>query len=238
MRQCSAECGIVKADEQCTPECQAGCTPAACDALDLASICEDSCTTTCIEEGREPVDGMPSPRYGQQADLNFNIIRVYDGNGQLYLQNTYGTTLSSPDFDTVMAQTFGESTPKLARWDVVAAKDGIATSSLPGWAAAADRPAIAERDRSRHLSVQLPGQPCPRRAARADRRHGPGLRGSPRARARPSGLPGEPHAVDAGLADAGHVLDEHVRRRHREGQPKDLDHELLRDHRDQPPHHA
>jgi RHS repeat-associated protein len=102
MGDCRADCGTV-----CADKCRVNDCATYCIGLDLPGQCEDSCTDACVDENhrRGSFDG---PKYGYTADLQFNLIRVYDGNGNLYLENTYGQDIASPDFDTVVAQRFGE----------------------------------------------------------------------------------------------------------------------------------
>lgn len=111
---CSAGCR-----ETCAQECHLEDCASFCSGLDLYGQCEASCTDACIEDGRArgPFAG---PKYGFTADLQFNLIRVYDGNGALYLENTYGVDVGSADFDTVVAQRFGDHHAALHHVDLAA----------------------------------------------------------------------------------------------------------------------
>jgi RHS repeat-associated protein len=120
--QCRGEC----AGATCTPTCQASCTPESCEALELEVQCETSCTEACVTEGR---DGL-ARRYGHEADLNFNLVQVYDGAGRLYLTNTYGPDQLAPDFDSVIRQDFAQFHPTFARRDLLDA----AWRGSPTWA--------------------------------------------------------------------------------------------------------
>jgi hypothetical protein len=47
--------------------------------------CEDGCVSGCIAAAHQegPYVGA---KYGYPKDLNFNIVRIRDGNGQIYLE--------------------------------------------------------------------------------------------------------------------------------------------------------
>jgi RHS repeat-associated protein len=130
---CKAQCGDDCAEAQCAPACRAECTHSSCVAMDFDATCNDTCTTSCIEAGRAPgPDG--GPRYGRPRDLNFNLLSITDGAGRRYVVNSYEPDVWSPRFDTVTEQQFGEYTPKIARWDLIAGPGGPAPARLPAWA--------------------------------------------------------------------------------------------------------
>jgi RHS repeat-associated protein len=130
---CKSTCGVDCASAQCEPQCKAECTHSSCMELDFEATCQDTCTSSCIAAGRAP-DPSGGPRYGRPRDLNFNIKRVKDAAGRVYLENTYGTDIWSPDFDSVTLQHFGEYSPQLARWDLNSGVGGPAPPRLPAWA--------------------------------------------------------------------------------------------------------
>jgi RHS repeat-associated protein len=128
---CTTACGNA-CKTPCRAECNEGCNESVCDALNLPETCTTTCTEQCMEDGR--IGGVI--RFGRPSDLNFNIVRVFDGNDDLYLENTYGADPASPDFDSVTAQEFGEYRPLLARRDFVASNASIDpswTHGLFGW---------------------------------------------------------------------------------------------------------
>jgi RHS repeat-associated protein len=119
--KCTSDCGL-----GCSNECALQCQPSLCADLHLTETCESSCTAGCLATGRLANLG----RFGRQTDLNFNIVRVFDGNDDLYITNEYGQDPQSPDFDSVISQAFGEHHPTLARVDLIAKPNG----PVPGWA--------------------------------------------------------------------------------------------------------
>lgn len=189
---CSAGCR-----ETCAQECHLEDCASFCSGLDLYGQCEGSCTDACIEDGRArgPFAG---PKYGFTADLQFNLIRVYDGNGALYLENTYGVDVGSADFDTVVAQRFGDHHAALHQVDLAAggraevAWAGGLVEALPDY----DAPAICHyaceatpprpRDLGGHGPLAVRGRAAPGagRRRRSVGRHHPGrqARGLPRRR--------------------------------------------------------
>lgn len=118
---CTGSCAAT-----CATECHVADCATYCVGLDLPGQCRDACTTACVDEfhARGPFVG---PKYGYSADLQFNLIRVYDGNGNLYLENTYGTDIASPDFDTVVLQRFGEHTGEMNHVDLAHGAQGTAS---------------------------------------------------------------------------------------------------------------
>ncbi len=112
--QCTAQC-VDTCASSCVPTCDTTCNDVChtgecgsyCDSLDLQGACEAGCVDGCIADshGRGPIQG---PKYGYLKDLNFNLVRVYDGNGDLYLTNEYGAALEDPSFDAIISQTYGD----------------------------------------------------------------------------------------------------------------------------------
>jgi RHS repeat-associated protein len=129
MPPCLGQC-----ESQCDSACDRYACPAACAELDLAATCEATCKDECVAAGRG-VSPFNWVKYGYEADLNYNLLRIYDGNGQLYLTNEYGTDWTQPNFDTVVSQQYGASTGSLWQRDLRAEADGY-PSSAPTWAAA------------------------------------------------------------------------------------------------------
>ncbi len=129
---CRADCGAA-----CAAGCHVNDCATYCTGLDLAGTCETSCTAACVDDAHAS-GPFVGPKYGYLADLNFNLVRVTDGNGALYLENTYGTDLASPDFDTVTAQRYGTRTAALSRVDLTAANSAPATWAAGMVAAPAD----------------------------------------------------------------------------------------------------
>jgi RHS repeat-associated protein len=138
-RACKTECGDDCAGVQCEPECAAQCTRSSCVTLGFEASCLDSCTDSCIAAGRDQ-GPLGEPRFGHPRDLNFNIVRIFDGADRLYLENTYGVDRNSPDFDAVIAQRFGDYQPQLARWDLVVG-GGPQLREPPAWAVPLIEPA-------------------------------------------------------------------------------------------------
>ncbi|HVK72266.1 MAG TPA: DUF6531 domain-containing protein, partial [Kofleriaceae bacterium] len=112
----------------CARECHQNDCGSFCLAQDFAGQCRDSCAATCVNDIRA-LGSFVGPKYGYEADLDFNIVRVYDGNGALYLENTYEADIASPDFDTVTFQRYGDHIAALSHVD-------LSSGSAPAlWAA-------------------------------------------------------------------------------------------------------
>jgi RHS repeat-associated protein len=120
---CTEACG-----SSCDEACHRNDCPAACAALDLEGTCQSACTDTCVEESRVAAPNG-GPAYGHETDRNYNILQVLDGAGRVYLTNTYGEDITSPDFDSIIHQDFGgtgDTVGKMARTDLVADAPAIA----------------------------------------------------------------------------------------------------------------
>ncbi len=134
---CAAEC-TAGCNTTCEKECHSADAETYCKSLDLGGICQRSCTDLCLSEAHA-LGPFVGPKYGSPTDLNFNLIRVYEGNGNLYLENTYGTDIASPDFDTVITQRYGAFHAEMSHVDLKA--------SLPSqpWAAGKVEPLFLYR---------------------------------------------------------------------------------------------
>jgi RHS repeat-associated protein len=131
MQGCYGEC-----IPQCALECVNGCNPQAClaqcDSADIGKLCTTSCTESCVAE--EHTKGPQcGPKYGYLKDLNHNLLVAKNGEGQVYLSNTYGKDLGSPHFDSVVSQTMGEFEVKAAYRDLEAEAAGMTSATLPGF---------------------------------------------------------------------------------------------------------
>jgi RHS repeat-associated protein len=142
---CSSRC-----TEECTDECSRDCIgvcagacaevchslecPAYCDSLDLMGSCQTGCVAGCIEAAHEagPFQGA---KYGYPRDLNNNIVRIRDGKRAIYLEVTYGTDLSRPDFDAVVAQTYGDFNGQIYYRDLEGEERGHVSPPTSGPAA-------------------------------------------------------------------------------------------------------
>lgn len=134
---CLEDCSGVCRSE-CDAACDVGDCASYCDSLDLAGACQDGCVAGCVDEAHQngPFVG---PKFGQPTDLNHNLVRAYDGNGDLYLENEYETDIASPDFDRVIDQRFGTWTIGFASRDLAGeaagttpAATGLAATELLG----------------------------------------------------------------------------------------------------------
>jgi len=110
-RRCETDCHAV-CDTKCGEICHTADCAGYCESLDLMGECQTGCVDGCIEAAHEkgPFVGA---KYGYLKDLNHNIIRVKDGNDNLYLEVTYGTDISRPDFDSVVSQNYGGFTSQI-----------------------------------------------------------------------------------------------------------------------------
>ena len=115
---CDAQC-----DAYCDTECHVADCPQFCDSLDYPGICAESCTASCVEAAHASGEA-PGPKYGHPEDLDYNLVRVFDGAGNLWLENTYGADVTSPDFDTVIHQRYGEYVAEMTHVDLRAFADG------------------------------------------------------------------------------------------------------------------
>ena len=61
--------------------------------------------------------------YGHGADAKHNLVRVRDGEGRLYLENTYGHDLNQPDFDAVRTQVMAGDTTTVYYRDLLLEKE-------------------------------------------------------------------------------------------------------------------
>ncbi len=109
-QDCGASCGAA-----CNEACHVDHCASYCITLDLPGECERTCTSACIEEAH-----LGGVKYGYTADLQFNLVKVFDGNGDVYLENTYGRDIESPNFDAVIAQQFGAHKGELQLVDLAA----------------------------------------------------------------------------------------------------------------------
>jgi len=130
---CTADCLGVCASA-CAEACHSDDCAGYCDSLDLMGSCQAGCVEGCIETAHQegPYVG---PKYGYPRDLNHNILRIRDGNNDVYLQVTYGTDLSRPDFDAVVAQTYGDFTGQIAYRDLEGEERGVVAPPTSGPAA-------------------------------------------------------------------------------------------------------
>ena len=112
-RSCTNDC-----QRNCTKDCKRPCHQACqscsdqCDQLDsetLTAQCQETCVPQCIS-----LLGDNQASYGKPFDLNYNLLTIHDGNGALYLENTYGTDYRAPTFDRVVSQTYGPHHIELA----------------------------------------------------------------------------------------------------------------------------
>jgi RHS repeat-associated protein len=99
---CIGVCGAA-----CAEACHSGDCAGYCDSLDLMGSCQTGCVDGCVQAAHEkgPYVGA---KYGYPRDLNNNIIRIRNGEQQIYLEVDYGQDISRPDFDAVIAQTYGD----------------------------------------------------------------------------------------------------------------------------------
>lgn len=102
----------------CGDACAAGCKDvstctANCRLADFFGACENSCVDSCVAAGTSG-----APRYGNHADLNFNLLRVKDNAGTLVLENIYETDLAKPSFDRVTTQVYGGETYSFAYYQI------------------------------------------------------------------------------------------------------------------------
>ena len=122
---CDSACGQA-CEGTCTSGCRSSCVSdcqdrglceSACRgrALELASICGDTCVQTC-EAGVMHPSGQVT--FGRPTDLEHNLVEVYDGGGRLVLRNTYETSIFSPDFDRVVRQEYGDAVIEFHAYDL------------------------------------------------------------------------------------------------------------------------
>ncbi|MEK6677708.1 MAG: RHS repeat-associated core domain-containing protein [Planctomycetota bacterium] len=118
--------------EQCRKTCFKGCDLSSClyycEEIDFEEICEAGCVDGCVAKGHAADPGFASvSKYGYLRDLNHNLLRIRDGNGQVFLENVYGTDIAEPSFDAVTQQTRGDATIQLTYRDLVGeARWGVA----------------------------------------------------------------------------------------------------------------
>lgn len=128
--ECAGEC-IPACGDDCDSACNLDDCAGFCDSLDLMGQCQDSCVTGCIDTAHQ-AGPFVGAKYGHPADLNHNLVRIYDSNGDLYLENVYDDDLSSPSHDSVVVQYYGEHPVELAYRDLRAEASGaIAPPSGP-----------------------------------------------------------------------------------------------------------
>ena len=106
---CLAEAGVNG------PDCWDACWEPEND--DWYGMCEGSCGDSCKVAEREkgPFTG---PKYGAPRDLNHNLLRVYDGNGALYVENIYGEDIALANFDRVIRQDYAGKAIRYAYQDL------------------------------------------------------------------------------------------------------------------------
>lgn len=114
--ECAAEC-VPACGDECDEACNLADCAGFCDSLDLMGQCQDGCTSGCVAAAHE-TGPFVGPKYGHPADLNHNLVRIYDGNGDLYLENVYGQDLASPSHDAVVQQFYGEHPVELSYRDL------------------------------------------------------------------------------------------------------------------------
>jgi YD repeat-containing protein len=167
--RCKAECrglcvpdcrGVCQAD--CAEACHSNDCPGYCDSLDLMGSCQEGCVDGCVAAAHE-VGPFVGAKYGYPRDLDHNLVRIRDGNGQIYLEVTYGTDLASPDFDSVVAQTYGDFEGEIAYRDLEGEERGSVAPPTSGLAAA-----IVSREAFGPVEI------CPSSCAPPARDHGPG----------------------------------------------------------------
>lgn len=136
---CKAECRPL-CEATCIEECPTGDCGIYCAALDFEAQCMDQCADACMADAHATQGG---PRYGHLKDLNHNLLRAYDGNGRLFMENTYGTDFTDPSFDAVTMQTFGTWTLEMDYRDL--ASEARAEIPLPAPGSLAEQ-ALRRRD--------------------------------------------------------------------------------------------
>jgi YD repeat-containing protein len=136
--------------------CNAPAWIAQCEQTDWASICHTGCVEGCVKAGRTGIGGA-MPRYGFAEDLSHNLVRVYDGDHRLYLENWYGSDITKPSFDAVVRQKMGDAVTEMDYRDLRAEAEGVAPAPTGGPLAQYVMP-LAEYE-----SVDI----CPRGCARS-----------------------------------------------------------------------
>ncbi len=129
---CEGECG-----DHCDTVCHVNDCAAYCEQQDFAGMCESSCTDACVDAAHAAGDD-PGPKYGHPADLDYNLVRIYDGAGNLWLENEYGQDVRSPDFDTVVHQRYGDFTAEMSHVDLRAHAEGLGLVPDPATMALVD----------------------------------------------------------------------------------------------------
>jgi YD repeat-containing protein len=142
---CVANCEPICQD-QCLTECDnyQGCE-LACNAIDFSASCGESCLGNCNTAHQNP-EGYS---YGRPTDLQHNLLRVFDGNGRLFLENIYGTDVLSADFDRVITQRFGHLTSSYTFYDLTQPELNIADE---------DRSLVAEQPQT--VGICLHAETC------------------------------------------------------------------------------
>lgn len=145
--ECPGHCASACAEpcnDACNDACLEGCGDQIYDCFDECddysdedwyARCEPACVDACIAKERDngPYRG---PKYGYPRDLNHNLVRIYDGNGDLYVENVYGGDMWKPSFDAVVRQQFGRRTIELHYRDLAGE-----ASRPPDWTDPFDLPA-------------------------------------------------------------------------------------------------
>jgi RHS repeat-associated protein len=128
IRGCEADC-IDQTAENCAANCDGpapyGCDPSNWDANHCANVnwgglCRSGCLEECVASGRE---AGTTAWYGTDTDLLHNLAKIRDGEGKLYLQNTYGHDFRKPDYDSVKTQVMGDTSSTIAYRDLVYESD-------------------------------------------------------------------------------------------------------------------
>ncbi len=109
--QCEQQCVVNSAKAGCATDCNArNCGTdhivSECGQKDFLGDCQETCADRCLVNTR---GGESAPRvWGQLKDLEHNLVTVKDGDGRVYLTNTYGEDVHSQSFDSIVTQQTGD----------------------------------------------------------------------------------------------------------------------------------
>ena len=88
--------------------------------------CEAGCVDGCLDANADP----SGYRFGRSTDTAHNLVRVFDGSDDLYVENEYGEDPYNPNFDRVIRHVFGGHEIRYQRHDLKAL-EAQGTGSLP-----------------------------------------------------------------------------------------------------------
>ncbi len=138
---CVDNCKTDCVRDSCLADCNVPLCNAQCDAMDYAGYCSNQCVPECVNASHNYTGTFPTnivfplptgPKFGYGADLVHNMLKIFNADGSLRLENVYGNNLALPSYDAVVLQKTGDQTITLGYRDYEAENGLITHTPAPG----------------------------------------------------------------------------------------------------------